>query len=460
MIRFATPLALLALLALAAAPTAQAQSCSPITITWPDAENPIWEMTALPPSLSTPSWPGSGLEIRDVRYRGRLVMKTGHIPMINVRYETGCGCYRDWMNSNTRFAADNVTGTCFAEPDPGTSQTMCDVGQQSSDVGSFTGIAMEDFGDGFTLVTQSQAGWYRYDIRWTFEEDGTIRPEFGFSNTTNNCATNARWHHVYWRFDFDIEEAEGNSVWESRSGGSWQQITNETTQLWDNAPGSRQPTRWMIQNNESERGYVITASELEYQTPANPETGNPTFDTFAQEDFAVSRYRLVGGVPQTQDNRNGCAVDFHGGSTPIIQNQDVTDHDLVVWWRTGYTKEGGLQEGCTRLGPVLTPVGDWGQNPVSAETPAAPAPVTLEAFPNPFDRTATVRFAVEHAQPVTIELFDTRGRLVRTLFEGQAAAGSTLEVPVEAGDLPNGIYTVRLTGERGVSGTTRVVLLR
>lgn len=446
----------LALIPLFAAPVA-AQSCSPINISWPEgADVPVWELEALPVSLSTGP-DGSGLEIRNVRYNGRLVLKRGHIPMLNVRYQSGCGCFRDWMRSNTRFEADNVTGTCFAQPEPGSTRTMCDVGVQSSDIGSFQGIAMEDFGDGFTLVTQSSAGWYRYTMKWTFEEDGTIRPTFGFSNTTNSCALNYRWHHVYWRLDFDIESADRNQVAVSRDGQDFEVIETETTQFWDDPADVLAPTTWAVFNLDTERGYSLTPGEKEYETPANPQTGNPTFDQFAREDIAFSRYR----AGQLTDNRGGCSVNFEGGTNPIVQGEDISDADVVVWYRTGATRTGGFDYTCRPLGPVIRPIGDWSRpSVVDTEEEATPIATTLEAFPNPFDQSTTVRYVLEEAQNIRVTLYDALGREVRRLFEGAPPAGSPQELIIDGSDLPSGVYTVRISGDAGPLATRRIVLVR
>ena len=62
------------------------------------------------------------LEIRNVYYNGHLVLKRGHVPILNVKYETGgCGgpslCYRDWQDEQSEFQADNIiTQNSYAEP--------------------------------------------------------------------------------------------------------------------------------------------------------------------------------------------------------------------------------------------------------------------------------------------------------------------------------------------------------
>ena len=58
----------------------------------------------------------------------------------------------------------------------------------------------------------------------------------------------------------------------------------------------------------------------------------------------------------------------------------------------------------------------------------APPPVAYRfrlqpSVPNPFNPTTTIRFELERAAPVRLEIFDLAGRLVRTLLQGGQAAG-------------------------------------
>ena len=80
----------------------------------------------------------------------------------------------------------------------------------------FTVLLLCGFGlpmpEDVVLVSEMQAGWYRYMSEWRLRSDGTIRPRFGFSAIDNPCTCNEHIHHVYWRFDFDIRTAWNNVV--------------------------------------------------------------------------------------------------------------------------------------------------------------------------------------------------------------------------------------------------------
>lgn len=462
-------LPLLTLGALLLAPAASAQQ--PYSITWPDDGEPIWELSVLPPRHSSgPN--GSGVEIRDVYYRGRMVMKRGHVPILNVKYEQGCNCFRDWQDSEVRFIADNPISTpnWIAESTPGTVATMCDVAPDNcsggfcQDVGSFNGVAVERFDNFLRLTTHMSAGWYRYTMKWELHEDGTIKPLFGFTSTGTSCTTNPRRHHAFWRFDFDIEGAENDYIVEHHPTEGEIVFETEDTRSWgDNFYGNEEDhdavMAWTVMDTQTERGYRLTPSEADLLTPMNPRTGNPALDNFAKEDAVVARY----DASEIDDGRWGCEAQFTGGTGAVVDGEDVYDEDVVLWYRSGVTKQDIDPETCYESGPVLTPVGDWGQDgnaQVASEDAAAPTGFTLaDPYPNPFDGTTTVRFSVEAAQSVTLTLYDGVGREVRTLYAGTPSAGSVEAVVIDGTDLPNGVYTVRLEGE-GFSTSKRITLVK
>ncbi len=99
---------------------------------------------------------------------------------------------------------------------------------------------------------------------------------------------------------------------------------------------------------------------------------------------------------------------------------------------------------------------------VTADEPSGAAPETPQlsaAYPNPFRTQTTLALTVPTAQRVTVELFDTLGQTVATLFDGAGAANEPHMVALQASTLPSGLYVVRVSGE-GFSLTRRVTLLR
>jgi hypothetical protein len=89
--------------------------------------------------------------------------------------------------------------------------------------------------------------------------------------------------------------------------------------------------------------------------------------------------------------------------------------------------------------------------------------VITSVAPNPFNPRATVAFAVPEAGPVRLQVFDLRGRLVRTLEDGQLSAGRHTAIwdgsDRSGRQAATGVYFIRLDdGRRAV--TTKAVLAK
>ncbi len=431
-------------------------------IAWPTGD-PLWEMDVVRPSQSSGS-DGSGLEIRDVRYRGRLVMKRGHVPILNVEYEPGggCGCFRDWSDSETGFCVNGLSpgpsGTCAAggpsgcvvSTDPGDVATTCDrnsVGGQGGNVGSFTGIAAEDFGTELVLTTHMSAGWYRYRVKWHFYEDGRIWPEYSFSSASATCTAADHRHHAYWRFDFDIDGSgttdTNDIITEVNTLASTSTtFTVEESRNWG-SPASG--IYWQVRDASTSAGYDIIPSAADLLLPIDP---------FSKLDAMAVRY-----APGIYDDGSGGGCAINPNVSALDNNESLAGQDVVFWYRSSALHTGNNPWECDIVGPSLIPEGF---DPTAAGGgPAAPADgLVLEAArPNPFNPTTSIRFRVAAQQYVTIRMFDVTGREVATLFDGWARENREEIVRIDGTGLPSGTYVVRLEGE-SVSGTTRVTLAR
>jgi hypothetical protein len=144
----------------------------------------LWRFLVVRPAASS-GRDGSGIELRYVDYRGRRVLHQAHVPILNVRYgNDACGPYRDWQwqEGKIRAPGRNVAPgfrLCSAP-----AQTIM---QSHTDTGDFLGVGIYVAGDEVVLVSELEAGWYRYVSEWRLDADGTIRPRFGFAAVSSSC---------------------------------------------------------------------------------------------------------------------------------------------------------------------------------------------------------------------------------------------------------------------------------
>jgi hypothetical protein len=340
-------------------------------MSWP-TQAPVWQLCWLRPSQSS-GVNGSGVEIRNVYYNGHLAMKRGHVPILNVQYEAGqCGganhCYRDWLTSEEDYLVDNVCPPPNTGPDCGYAEPSCppitvceqhlgvdvcpappdDCGRQC-----FHGVSAEKLADRLILTSQNRAGWYRYEMKWTFYLDGRIQPTFGFSAVDDNCTDYTHRHHAYWRLDFDIDGplddivTEGPDPAPSGSGGDRGRpgpkppilVLPTETQRLNNRPN----LTWAVTDASTGRGYRIVPGE-EKALPA---------DTFSVADVWFLNYH-----PDELDDSGvigpACAI-----KVGKFLNGEPLGNDLVVWYRTGVRHLGFDLDDCHVVGPTLVPIGDW-----------------------------------------------------------------------------------------------------
>ncbi|CAN5580532.1 hypothetical protein BH23BAC4_BH23BAC4_06550 [soil metagenome] len=415
------------------------------SLSWP-ANDPVWTLDFRKPEHSS-GQDGSGLEIRDVYYRGKLVLSRGHAPILNVQYDTGsgCGCFRDWSTDTATMAVTGPISGCFASADAGSVQTTCDL-PAGGDTGSFKGIAAEDFGDRLVLSTHMQAGWYRYRMFWIFHRNGRIEPRYSYTAATNVCTGGAHRHHVYWRLDFDIETASNNAVMEFTADQPEGRRLLTEQRLYSGPPQAE--TNWLIFNTQSELGYRLTPGSYDLQLPP---------DTFSDADGYVLRYQAGATGPlELDDAGNQCAINF----SSLLNNESINDTDIVFWYRGGAYHEPNDPWHCDMVGPTIEPVGDWGQHVSVDPNPTQDQRFTLSApFPNPAFADATVMFSVAEPVRVRVILFDSLGRQLGVLYDDVPVAGESQSVRYDSSDLPAGTYTIRLVGP-DYQGSVRATVVR
>jgi hypothetical protein len=70
---------------------------------------------------------------------------------------------------------------------------------------------------------------------------------------------------------------------------------------------------------------------------------------------------------------------------------------------------------------------------------------SLQVYPNPFNKQATIEFTLPITGEATIYLYNSRGNPIQSLFAGKAEGGKKYSLDLLSGVLPDGLYLIRLT---------------
>lgn len=283
---------------------------------------PIWQMLIIRPSASSGTR-ASAIELRDVYYMGKLVFKRAHVPILNVQYtNNACGPYRDWQWQEGMFNAngtDAAAGIRIANAEP---QTII---ESRSDTGNFRGVAIyqNPTTNEVTLLSELEAGWYRYISRWEFTPSGTIRARFGFDGVNNSCICNTHNHHVYWRFDFDLATAGRNRFVEYNTRAFNSPILTESSRPRDYVRGRY----WSVEN-------IISGELLQIR----PGDDDGLADFYARGDTWFLRYRsteLDDGVNTTGPNNTETKLDN------FVNGESLDGQDVVMWYGAHFVHTAG-----------------------------------------------------------------------------------------------------------------------
>jgi len=88
----------------------------------------------------------------------------------------------------------------------------------------------------------------------------------------------------------------------------------------------------------------------------------------------------------------------------------------------------------------------WKATGVTDRKPNRPLACELgQNYPNPFNNSTVIRFSLERAATVRIDLVDCSGRTVKTLVENERYRAGVHEIRIVASDLPSGVYLCRFS---------------
>jgi hypothetical protein len=275
----------------------------------------LWNFLAIRPSASSGE-NGSAIELVDVKYKGKSVLKRANVPILNILYDGNtCGPYRDWQYAENQFTADPTGGTNVASGVRSCTVPALTVMETNNDSGNHQGIAYYTEGDAVVLVSEMSAGWYRYISEWRFHADGTIQPRFGMGAVANSCTCNGHVHHVYWRFDFDIDSPSPNRILDTHGHDFNAFSIPFEAKRYRNTKLAHET--WIVDNSKTGDAYKIVSGSND---------GYATGDAYARGDLWFLAYSA-----SEMDDAN-VHTNTQANIDAFVGVQKLNNADVVVWY--------------------------------------------------------------------------------------------------------------------------------
>ncbi|HEU4712577.1 MAG TPA: hypothetical protein VFS76_13475 [Pyrinomonadaceae bacterium] len=303
-------------------------------VEWP-RDRPVWKF-----DFRLSENPDSeGIAFTNVFFKNHLVLFKASLPMIRVHYDPLPFWFFYGIN-NPNFQVDGRFVTAIYKDSLSANNAYLFAGLNLLvHVRASEGVTRE--GVRFVAVESAHTiGAYRLTNRWIFQEDGIIAPQLwsaGLRHPANHR------HHVYWRFDFDIDGARHNVAlsrydwWPSEWGWGpgWRPIANERSFTRPSC------SKIAIHNTRTRRGYHVVPGPFDGQA-----------DGFSTFDFTLLRYH----ADEDRHGLLGSPISDQLGQH--FNNESTEEKDIVLWYCAHLSHEvsddGDEWHVC---GPILFPIG-------------------------------------------------------------------------------------------------------
>ena len=302
-------------------------------------------------------------------------------------------------------------------------------------------------------LTALTAKLLRIDVHVASPGTYVIPPDNPFVGNTNGWREEiyAYGFRNAWRFSFD---SQTQTLWLGDVGeGAWEEvniITKGRNYGWMKMEGT------VCYPNENVCDTTGANMVLPIWTyPHLDENGNSVIGGYVYRGHTLPS---LWGKYVYADYPGGriCALSYDGftATNDTIYNQ-TTPNQLITTF--GVDKDGelyfiGLWGIIYRMVDLTTGVAD-----------RVPPPATLRAEPNPFNVTTMIRFAGALSPGARVEVYDVRGRRVRSLgYSGGGASGSVAwnGTDDQGRDVASGVYFARLVVDGRDLAHHRIVLVR
>lgn len=197
-----------------------------------------------------------------------------------------------------------------------------------------------------------------------------------------------------------------------------------------------------------------------HNAPTIQEYNNTTKIVVAKWDSTLTPKKIVhtqGMIPIPPDYLTSLVFDFANYIGKV--DTAYTDPSKWVYAKTGLTGNQMLSQYVLPLTAAqMTALGSTiGITPISTEVPSNFE--LFQNFPNPFNPSTIIKFNIAKSANVTVNVYNSLGKLVTTLVSQKLNAG-TYQVDFDGKELSSGIYFYSMIVDGNVSAAKKMLLVK
>ena len=219
--------------------------------------------------------------------------------------------------------------------------------------------------------------------------------------------------------------------------------------------------------------YVLYISDSTLGAAWGRGATNSTIATSWAEGDAAFSYTVQAALAtaavtslNAQVTENGAQLTWHGmgsADTFVLEhslNQQTWSEIGTLSTETSSFTVAGLAIGTHYFRIKASSNGATSYSPVAVATIEVPNQyVMYPAYPNPFNPSTNIRFAVAQKQTVHVTMYNVLGQTVKTLFTGSVEANALQTLQINASELQSGTYIVRVAGQT-FAATQKITLAK
>ncbi len=304
-----------------------------------------------------------------------------------------------------------------------------------------------------------------------------IYTQIGIADITGDENVNLVITSNLFAYGYDCYNHDGTQTagWPLPCGTDWSSVTMQSTPVFgdfnndgnlDMAGAATGFTSWLVELylwgtevefNEDLAYMIIDGCDIQHsgvyvrpgqvmETVATPE--------FIPESGSYVDYIELEIISETEDAEIYYTLDeSEPTEESLLYTEPVwIDYDVTV--RARAYKEGWLPSEIAEA---------FYEIELSVDDPDILTPLRMKAYPNPFNPQTTIEFSTNISGPVRLAIYNTKGQLIRTLYDGQAEPGEyqlNWNGDNEQGNtMPSGVYYYRLITDEAVI-TDKMLLLK